>query len=138
MMSEPDTPKPRITPTGRPFWDALAKGEVHIQRCGACHHYVFYPRTICPDCSSRDLAWTPVSGRGVLFTYTVTEPGKGKRGGDILAIVELDEGVRMATTLVGIDPDAVQVGVPVEPVFDNETFDDVTLLRFRPRDIARA
>jgi uncharacterized OB-fold protein len=132
MMSEPAPPKPRITPTGRPFWDALAKGEVHIQRCGACSHYVFYPRTICPDCSSRDLSWTAVSGRGVLFTYTVTEPGKGKRGGDILAIVELDEGVRMATTLVGIDPDAVQVGVPVEPVFDNETFDDVTLLRFRP------
>jgi uncharacterized OB-fold protein len=134
MMSEAEvtTPKPRITPTGRPFWDALAKGEVHIQRCGACQHYVFYPRTICPDCSSRDLAWTKVSGKGVLYTYTVTEPGKGKRGGDILAIVELDVGVRLATTLVGIDPDAVQVGVPVEPVFDDETFGDVTLLRFRP------
>jgi uncharacterized OB-fold protein len=125
-------PKPRITPTGRPFWDALRKGEVQIQRCGGCGHYIFYPRVICPDCASRDLAWTPVSGRGVLYTYTVTEPGKGHRGGDILAIVELDEGARLPTTLVGIDPDAVEVGMPVVAHFDNESFDDVTLLRFRP------
>jgi uncharacterized OB-fold protein len=126
MMTETATPKPRITPTGRPFWDALRRGEVHIQRCGACSHYVFYPRTICPDCSSRELSWTPVSGKGV------TEPGKGKRGGDILAIVELDVGVRLSTTLVGIDPDEVKVGMPVEPLFDDVTFDDVVLLRFRP------
>jgi uncharacterized OB-fold protein len=125
-------PKPRITPTGRPFWDALRKGEVHIQRCGGCGHYIFYPRVICPDCASRDLAWTPISGRGVLYTYTVTEPGKGHRGGDILAIVELDEGARLPTTLVGIDPDAVEVGMPVVAHFDNESFDDVTLLRFQP------
>jgi uncharacterized OB-fold protein len=73
-----------------------------------------------------------VSGKGVLYTYTVTEPGKGKRGGDILAIVELDVGVRLSTTLVGIDPDEVKVGMPVEPLFDDVTFDDVVLLRFRP------
>ena len=127
-----DTPKPRITPTGRPFWEALARNEVAIQRCGGCGHYVFYPRVICPDCHSRDLSWEKVSGNGVLYTYTVTEPGKGKRGGDILAIVELNEGVRMATTLVGIDPDAVEIGMPLAPVFDNQTFDDVTLLRFGP------
>ena len=131
-----DTPKPRITPTGRPFWEALARNEVAIQRCGDCGHYVFHPRVICPDCASRQLSWETVSGNGVLYTYTVTEPGKGKRGGDILAIVELAEGVRMATTLVGIDPDAVQIGMPVAPAFDNETFDDVTLLRFRPATTA--
>ena len=67
MTAEVATPKPRITPTGRPFWDALRKGEVHIQRCGACSHYVFYPRTICPDCSSRDLAWTPLYGEPMVL-----------------------------------------------------------------------
>ena len=130
-----DTPKPRITPTGRPFWEALARNEVAIQRCSN-GHYVFHPRVICPDCASRELTWQKVSGNGVLYTYTVTEPGKGKRGGDILGIVELNEGVRMATTLVGVDPDAVQIGMPLAPVFDNETFDDVTLLRFRPAPAA--
>jgi uncharacterized OB-fold protein len=129
-------PKPRITPTGRPFWEGLRAGEVHIQRCGDCGHHVFYPRVICPDCASRDLAWTRVSGRGRLYTYTVTEPGKGSRGGEILAIVELDEGVRMATTLVGLDPDAVEIGMPLAPVFDNEAFEDVTLLRFGPAGAA--
>ena len=59
------TPKPRITPTGRPFWDGLAAGEIRLQQCQACHEWVFYPRTICPHCSSRDLAWKTASGRGV-------------------------------------------------------------------------
>jgi len=124
--------KPRITPTGRPFWQALREGEIRLQRCNACGDYVFYPRVICPGCSSRDLEWRPVSGRAKLYTYTVTEPGKGARGGEILAIVELEEGPRMASTLVGVDPDEVHIGMELDPVFDNETFEDVTLLRFRP------
>jgi uncharacterized OB-fold protein len=124
--------KPRITPTGRPFWDALREGEIHIQHCAGCGSYVFYPRVICPECASRDLEWRPVTGRAALYTYTVTEPGKGDRGGEILAIVELEEGPRLASTLVGVDPDLVRIGMALDPVFDNDTFDDVTLLRFRP------
>jgi uncharacterized OB-fold protein len=103
-----------------------------MQRCSGCGSYIFYPRVICPQCSSQDLEWRPLSGRAKLYTYTVTEPGKGSRGGEILAIVELEEGPRLASTLMGLDPDLVQIGMPLDPVFDNETFDDVTLLRFRP------
>jgi uncharacterized OB-fold protein len=124
--------KPRITPTGRPFWDALRQGEIHMQHCNGCRSYVFYPRVICPKCASQDLAWRPVTGRATLYTYTVTEPGKGSRGGEVLAIVELEEGPRLASTLVGVDPDLVRIGMALDPVFDNDTFEDVTLLRFRP------
>jgi len=126
------TARPRITPTGRPFWQALDRGEIHLQRCGDCHAFIFYPRVLCPECASRHLAWTPVSGRATLYTFTVTEPGKGTPGGEILAIVELEAGVRMASTLVGADPESVAIGMALEPVFDRTTYDDVTLLRFTP------
>jgi uncharacterized OB-fold protein len=89
------------------------------------------------------LTWTPVSGTGTVHTFTVTRqpihPAFADETPQVQAIVELDEGIRLTTTLVDLDvdldPDAIEVGtvigLAVEPVFDDGP-DGITLLRFRP------
>jgi hypothetical protein len=119
----------------QPFWDALGDERVVVQRCEECDRWVYYPRSRCPGCLSDQLTWTEVDGRGVVYTFTVavqpTAPPFADEVPQLLAVVELTEGVRVSTTLVGADPDAVTVGLPVEPVFDHGD-DGLTLLRFRP------
>ena len=133
-------PLPRRTPTSAPFWDGLDADRVRIQRCDACGAWVHYPRTRCPECLADRLEWHDVSGHGTVLTFTVARQPTARPFADevpqLLAVVELDEGVRMTTTLVGVDPGAITVGMPVVPVFDHVSGDGseerVTLLRFRP------
>ena len=134
----PDIPKPRPVPTPvtRPFWDGLREEKVRLQRCSACDSWVYYPRARCPRCLSGGLTWHEVSGRGHLFSFTVTHQPTTFQFADempqLIAIVELDEGVKLTTTLVGPvgDVTALRVGLPVVPVFDHGD-DGITLLRYR-------
>lgn len=128
-------PRPRPTPVSQPFWDALRAERVDLQRCDDCGRWIYYPRSRCPACLSDRLTWTAVAGDGFVYTFTVAEQPTAPPFADevpqLLAIVELTEGVRMSTTLVDVDPDAVTIGMPVTPVFDHGD-DGITLLRFRP------
>lgn len=139
-MAASDMPKPApfATETSRPFWEGLRAGEVRIQRCDACDRWVFYPRSHCPGCLSPALAWRAVSGRGVVHSFTVARvPTVAMFADEVpqkLAIVELEEGVRLATTLVDVPPESIAVGLPVEPVFDPVEGGEGVLLRFRPSD----
>jgi uncharacterized OB-fold protein len=131
----PPRPRPHPTPTSAPFWEGLAAETVRLQRCGACGSWVFYPRHRCPTCLSADLDWYAVSGRGTVFTFSIArQPTSAHFADDVpqlLAVVELDEGPRLTTTLVDVEPEQVTVGMAVEPVFDHGG-DGVTLLRYRP------
>ena len=128
-------PIPRPSTTTRPFWDGLNERKVQIQRCDGCDSWVFYPRTRCPSCLSDQLIWREVSGRGVLYTYTLarqpTAPHFADETPQQLAVVELDEGVRMTSTLVNVEPSDIVIGMRLQPYFDQVT-DDVTLLRYQP------
>jgi len=128
-------PHPAPTPTSQPYWDGLAQGELRVQRCDACGSWVHYPRHRCPVCLSDRLAWHPVAPDGTVYTFTVarrpTAPPFADEVPQVIAVVELDVGVRMTTTLVGIDPADVRVGMRVTGVFDPGG-DGPTLLRFRP------
>jgi len=135
-MPEYTGPLPVPTPETRPFWEAARRHELQIQACRACGTYLFFPRALCPRCFAADLEWRRVSGRGTLHTFTIV--ARGQRGFPlatpyVLAVVELAEGPRMMTNLVGIEPDPakVRIGMPVEVVFDDVT-PEVTLPRFRP------
>ena len=127
-------PVPVPTPTTAPFWAGLREGVVRLQRCAACDAWVFYPRVRCPRCLSDRLAWHSVSGVGTLVTFTIarqpTAPQFADEVPQKLAVVELDEGVRLTTTLVGIDERAIRVGMRVKPYFDAVS-EDVTLLRYQ-------
>ena len=132
MQPAPITPVP--TPTSQPYWDALADGRVELQRCSECDTWVYYPRARCPHCLSPDLVWHEVSGKGVVYTFTVarqpTTPAFAEVDDPIIAVVELDEGVRVTTSLEEIEPADVRVGMRVEPVFAPAE-DGMVILRHR-------
>ena len=128
-----EKPLPLATPTSQPFWDALNDERVMIQRCDDCDAWVFYPRSHCSGCLSDQLSWQAVSGAGVLYTFTVshqpTSPHFADEVPQLLAVVELDEGVRLTTTLVGVAVADIEIGMRVQPVFDHVD-EAVTLLRY--------
>ncbi|WP_027996452.1 OB-fold domain-containing protein [Simplicispira psychrophila] len=133
-------PLPQPTPISTPFWDGLKAHAVRIQQCEH-GHWLFFPRTHCPTCGSRQLTWKTVSGEGTLYTFTVarvpTLPEFSDEMPQLLAVVELDQGVHINTTLVGVAPEELRVGQRVRPVFD-ERPGSVTLLRYTPVESAQA
>jgi uncharacterized protein len=128
-------PRPVPTPTSQPFWDALRDEHISMQRCRACNGWVHYPRTRCSHCLSDQLSWHDVAGTGTVYTFSVarqptTAPFLDETP-QVIAVVELDDGPRVTTTVVGIDADDVRVGQRVRAVFDHGD-DGITLLRFSP------
>ncbi len=128
-------PVPSPTPTTRPFWDGAREGELRIQRCAACERHFFYPRVACPNCSSPDVSWVRASGRATLYSYIISHqpaPGFEDEVPFVIAIVQLEEGPRMLTNLVGIapDPELLALDMPLEVVF--EPRGEVTIPLFRP------
>jgi uncharacterized protein len=139
VAAEPGRPRrvlPQPTTESRPFWDALARHELVMQRCTDCGRLWFPPGKHCQHCWSADVAWTPLSGRGRLFSFTVYHRAYSAELADqlpyVVGIVELDEGPRLITNIVGCRPGEVRVGMAVEVVFD-DLDDGVTLHAFRPQ-----
>lgn len=117
----------------RVYWEGIARGELRIQRCDACSRHVFYPRSICPHCFSDQLSWVTASGKGTIYTYTVVHQAFGSFAGDVpftVAIVELEEGVRMMTRIIDGPRERVTIGAPVRVTFESVA-DDMTLPYFR-------
>ena len=129
-------PLPQVDGDAAPFWRALARGAVELQRCAACRRHVFPPRPFCPRCLGREVAWQEVDARGRVATFTTvhraTHPWFMGAVPYVYALVELPCGVRLPTRLVDVRPEDVCVALEVEPRF--EAVDDaVTLLHFAPR-----
>jgi uncharacterized OB-fold protein len=137
-MADYKKPLPTPDPVTKPYWDSLKAHALEIQRCGGCQQMIFYPRPLCPSCMSDDLTWTKVSGRGVVHAFAIPHrspnPAFASEAPYVVALVELEEGARMMSNLVDVDPtpEAVRVGMAVEIVYDDVT-DEVTLPKFRPR-----
>ncbi|MCD9154506.1 Zn-ribbon domain-containing OB-fold protein [Aeromicrobium duanguangcaii] len=113
---------PRPTPETQPFWDGTAAGELRIQSCLSCTEPFFYPRTSCPTCGSQDLEWIRCSGRGTLYSYVISaRPAPGFDGPTVIAVVELEEGPRMMTNIVGVVPDPANLplDLPVRVAFED-------------------
>jgi uncharacterized OB-fold protein len=107
----------------QPFWEGVAEGVLRVQRCVACGRNVFYPRAVCPFCTASDLEWVEASGAGVVHSFTVVHrapPDYRDEVPYVVALVDLDEGVRMMSRLVDVEPGAVAVGMPVEVVMRGE------------------
>ncbi len=129
---------PQPTPETRAFFDGLRERRLLIQRCGDCGLAYFYPRPFCPECLSGDVAWEEASGKGTLYSFVINyRSAPGFDAPYIIAVVELDEGPRMMTNLVGVEPDpeVVRCDMAVEVVFEDVTA-EVTLPKFRLVDVA--
>lgn len=127
-------PMPIATYISAPFWDGLKAGKILMQHCGACQKWTFYPRRHCSHCLSDQVEFREVSGEGTLYTYTVaripTLPEFAGPEPQLLAVVELDEGVRVNTTLVGLQESDIEIGMRVKPVRARVSEDGTVLLRF--------
>ncbi len=117
------------------FWDAAKQHKLLIQRCQDCGANQFFPQSSCRKCLCDRMEWLEASGKGVIYTYTVVyRPPTQTFEEDVpytVALVELDEGVRMMSTIIGIEPQDVRVSMPVEVVFE-EISPTISLPRFRP------
>lgn len=132
MKPAPITPDP--TPTSQPFWDALADERVVLQQCDDCEGWVYYPRSRCSHCLSANLTWKPITGEGTVYTFTVarqpTTPAFSEVDNLILAVVELDEGPKVTSSLELVDEADVRVGMRVKPAFVPTA--DGAILRHQP------
>jgi uncharacterized OB-fold protein len=100
------------SPETRPFWDGARAGELVLPYCPRCERTVWYPRNFCPTCAASPVQWRAASGRGVIYSYTTIERGAGAYadvGRYVLAYVELEEGPRVLTNVIGKDPDEIEV-----------------------------
>jgi uncharacterized OB-fold protein len=135
-MTEPYTkPLPDPNPVTAPFWEAARDHRLILQRSRKTGRYVFYPRAVSPFGAGDTLEWVPASGRGTVYSFTVarrpTAPQWSADTPYVIAVIELEEGVRMTANLVDCDPGAVRVGMPVEVTFADVT-PGVTLVQWRP------
>jgi uncharacterized OB-fold protein len=134
-MEEYRKPLPRVTDLTRPFWDGAKNSELLVQTCRRCGSGQYPPRPVCLQCWSDELEWKRASGGGTIYSHTTAyrTSTKGFREDTpyVVAIVELDEGPRMVTNVVGCAPDDVHVGQAVRAVFHRAT-DDITLVKFTP------
>ena len=133
-MPEWNKPLPTIAGETKPFWDSCRQGKLLLQRCDQCNEYQFYPRGICANCWSNDIKWVQSSGRGTVWTFTVTHQNRTPgfdTGPYVLALVELEEGVKMFTNILECEPGDVKIGMPVEVTFVQAN-DQVTIPYFKP------
>ena len=125
---------PRPTPETLHFWEGTRAGELRLQRCGACGRVRFPPRPVCPACASRDTQVFAASGRARLHSYVIHQrPAPGFRAPYVIAVVELEEGPRMLTNVVGVEPvpEALPLDLPLEVAFERAS-DEISLPLFRP------
>lgn len=132
-MSELPAVPAEVTPDNQEFFAGLEAGRVRLPRCDRCGNVVWYPRHHCPACGSGEVTWFDASGKGTVYSFTVVRRSQGDWSAAVpyvLAYVELDEGPRVLTNVVGADPGGVAIGARVEAVV--ETAGGVPpVLRFR-------
>lgn len=109
----------------------LAQGAFRIQRCEECREAVFYPRATCPHCGSQSLAWFAPSGRGTVYSTTTVRSRSSTHN---VCLVDLEEGPRLMSAVVGIDSTAVRIGMRVKARVMPATADTSALLLFESLD----
>jgi uncharacterized OB-fold protein len=129
-------PLPVPDPDSGPFWAGCREHRLLIQRCAGCGAFRYPPGPVCPHCRARGADWVQSAGRGTVYSWiVVTHPvPKEVYAAEVpyvVALVELEEGVRMASNIVGCAPAEVRADMPVEVLFD-EVAPGVALPRFRP------
>ncbi|MDB5820951.1 MAG: hypothetical protein JWQ11_4591 [Rhizobacter sp.] len=127
--------QPVPTPATEPYWEGARRGELMLQRCETTGRHFLYPRKSSPFVTQGEVSWVRASGRGRLYSYVISHiaaPGWAEDVPYVIAIVELEEGVRMMSNLLDVapDPQALVLDMPLEVVFQPRG--DFMLPMFRP------
>jgi len=143
MPPDFEHPKPAASWESRAFWEGCGRHELVLQRCRDCGSVQHRPRGVCASCLSGGLSHFVASGRGRVYTFTVTHQNGVPPFRDavpyVLAYVELEEGPRLMTNIVGCEPGAVRIGQDVVVDFQDVDARDLgdaggafAVPRFRP------
>ena len=128
-------PKPGVDWETRAYWEGCGRHELILQRCRSCGTLQHRPRALCVSCLSDEIEHFPASGRGTVYSFTATHqnqaPGFREALPYVLAYVELEEGVRLLTNIVGCSPEDVRIGLPVEVEYA-QLEGDIAVPRFHP------
>ncbi len=134
MATDYKKPLPYLHSETKDYWNGAKRHELLIRMCRSCGQCHFYPRDFCPSCFSFDVEWVKASGRGTIYSFTVCHrPAPGFEN-DVpynIVLIELEEGVRMMSTVVECSKGNLKIGMPVEVVFEDVST-EVTLPKFRP------
>ena len=121
MPKELAHPAPVADEETKAYWEGAGRGELVLQRCGDCGEVQHRPRAMCVACFSDTIEHFVASGRGEVFTFTITRqnqvPGFREACPYVLAYVELEEGPRLLTNVVGCSPEDVRIGLRVRVDF---------------------
>jgi uncharacterized protein len=123
-----------VTPETTPFWDATTDGKLVLPRCVQCGTTIWYPKAFCPACAASTVEWVPTSGNGTVYSFSITRKGAGvwsEHSPYVIAYVELEEGPRVLTNIVGCNVADVYIGMEVSVVFD-ATEEGPAVYRFQP------
>lgn len=135
-MPEIAKPVPAVTPQMVPFFEAARQGELKVQRCAGCGALRFPAREICARCLSRKHDWVKVNGRGEVLSFNIRRqvyhPAFAAEVPYAVVMIKLEEGPAIVSNLLGVKPDRIRCGMPVEVVFE-QVDDQVSPPKFRPR-----
>lgn len=130
-----DKPLPKLNADNQPFWEGCRKHELRFQQCGDCGHVRWPPSSLCPRCYSTEIRWLISKGTGRIYTFavyhTAYHPGFAPDLPYTAAVVVLDEGPRLLTSIVDCPPGEVKCDMPVKVVWV-DIDDTVTLPKFKP------
>lgn len=112
------------------FEEYLRQGRFMLQRCRRSGRFFFYPRVMAPGTGAVDLEWVEASGRGTVYTTTVVRQRPERGGNYNVALIDLAEGPRMMSRVVGVAPEAVQIDMPVKARI--EEIDGMPAVVFEP------
>jgi uncharacterized OB-fold protein len=132
-------PLPQLNAVTRPFWEAAARGQLTMPRCRDCGAFTWPPLPSCGECGSAALEWTRLSGRGMVYSFTVIRQivgGPSARAFEpdipyVVAWIDLEEGPRLVSNIVGCPIEQVTIGMAVEVVLEQASA-EIWLPKFKP------
>ena len=123
LLCEPTLPQPQPNADSLPYWNGAREGRLLIQQCDDCRATHFMARLLCPACWSNKLAWVPCRGYGTVHSYTVIRRASMATFATmvpyVVALIELDEGPRMVSNILGDDALDVRIGDRVQVTFQD-------------------
>lgn len=134
-MSDYTKPIPLPTEDSKPYWEAARNHELKLQQCRDCGAFWFPPGAVCAECTSDSYDWRTVSGNGKVFSFVIFHrpyhPGFKDELPYVVGCIELDEGPRLLSNVIGCKPEDVRCDMPVEVTFEDIS-EEISLPKFRP------